>query len=177
MNRKIFAILIIVSLAIVSIGGVYAFSLGDIMDNVSQGDFGSKNVVTVNGIDFNVPDGFDEIITNSTKQYNRTVDDIPYFSTIKNYGDGNDTISISVCENEDHKATKDTARGIGGDSETINGVDGYLKFYPKNVTRFRSGNTLFTITYPPHYTFAYEQDGKLVVITTSEKDYISEVII
>ncbi len=181
MNKKLFAIFMVVILAIVSIGGVYALDLGGLLSGDPQDLSDSLDPdyekVTIDGFDFKIPKDFEELINNNTKQYNQTVDGIPYFSTIKNYGDGNDTISISVCENEDHEATDDTASGVGGDSETINGVDGYLDFHPKSVSKFRSGNTLYTITFPSYYTFSYAKDGKLVVITTTDKDYISDVII
>ena len=165
--------MIIAILAIVSIGGVYALDLGS--DDSSQTS--SIGKVTIDGIDFNIPDGFEEFITNSTTQYNRTVDGVPYFSTIKNYDNDNDSISIGVSKNPTHKATQDTAKGVGGELETINGIEGYLDYHPKNVTKFKSGNLTFTITIPPYYSFAYSQDDKLVVIVTTDKDYLSEVLI
>ena len=151
MNKKLFALLIIAILAIVSIGGVYALNLGS--DDSSQTS--SIGKVTIDGIDFNIPDGFEEFITNSTTQYNRTVDGVPYFSTIKNYDNDNDSISIAVSKNPTHKATQDTAKGVGGELETINGIEGYLDYHPKNVTKFKSGNLTFTLTIPPYYSFAY----------------------
>ena len=180
MNKKLFIGLILVILAIVSLGGVYALDLG-LSSNDSQSSDNSLNssaqTVTIDGIDFNIPAGFEEFLTNSTKQYNRTIEGIAYFSTIKNYENNNDSIAISVSKNPSHKATQDTAKGVGGDSETINGVDGYLEYHPKNVTNFTSGNYIFTVTIPEYYTFSYVQDDKLVVITTTDKDFLSEVII
>ena len=173
MNKKLFTLLILAILAIVSIGSVYALDLGS--DDSSQTS--SIGKVTIDGIDFNIPDGFEEFITNNTKQYNRTVDGVPYFSTIKNYDNDNDSISIAVSKNPTHKATQDTAKGVGGDLETINGIEGYLDYHPKNVTKFKSGNLTFTLTIPPYYSFAYSQDDKLVVIVTTDKDYLSEVLI
>ena len=105
-------------------------------------------------LDFNVPDGFEEVVRNTTTKYNKTVDNIAYFSEIKNYKKDNDTLSLSVSKNPSHKATDDTARHYGGNSETINGVAGYLKYHPQNVTRFISGNYIYTITTYPYYTFA-----------------------
>ncbi|MBO7714067.1 MAG: hypothetical protein J6S85_10885 [Methanobrevibacter sp.] len=169
MNKKLFALLILAILAIVSVGGAYAFDLGSIFDD--------GNSVTVDGVKFNVPDGFEEVISNSTTKYNKTVDDIPYFSEIKNYADGNDTISLTVSKNPTHKATDDTARRFGGDSETINGVAGYLDYHPKSVTKFRSGNYIYTFTIYPYYTFAYAKDDKLVVVSASEKEYLSDIIV
>ena len=173
MNKKLFTLLILAILAIVSIGCVYALDLGS--DDSSQTS--SIGKVTIDGIDFNIPDGFEEFITNNTKQYNRTVDGVPYFSTIKNYDNDNDSISIAVSKNPTHKATQDTAKGVGGELETINGIEGYLDYHPKNVTKFKSGNLTFTLTIPPYYSFAYSQDDKLVVIVTTDKDYLSEVLI
>lgn len=177
MNKKLFALLIATILAIVSIGGVYAMDLGSLLGNDVQNNFANGNEVTIDGIRFNVPDGFEEIINNNTKQYNETVDDIPYYSKIKNYRNGNDTINIAVSKNPTHRATDDTARGVGGSSETINGIDGYLEYHPEKVTKFTSGNTIYTFTFFPYYTFSYAKDGKLIVVSASEKEYLSEILI
>ena len=74
------------------------------------------------------------------------------------------------------KLTDDTARHYGGNSETINGVAGYLEYHPQNVTRFVSGNYIYTITTYPYYTFAYAKDDKLVVVSASEKEFISDAV-
>ena len=169
MNKKLLTLLILAILAIVSIGGVYAFDLGSLLDD--------GNTVTVDGVKFKVPDGFEEIISNSTTKYNKTVDNIAYFSEIKNYAYGNDTLSLSVSKNPNNKATDDTARRYGGESETINGVDGYLEYHPQTVTKFTSGNYIYTFTTYPYYTFAYAKDDKLVVVSASEKEYFSDVLI
>lgn len=168
MNKKLFALLIVAILAIVSIGAVNAFDLGSLL--------GGGNTVTVDGVNFNVPDGFEEVVRNTTTKYNKTVDNIAYFSEIKNYKRDNDTLSLSVSKNPTHKATDDTARHYGGNSETINGVAGYLEYHPQNVTRFVSGNYIYTITTYPYYTFAYAKDDKLVVVSASEKEFISDAV-
>lgn len=181
MNKKLFTLLILAILAIVSIGGVYALDIGGLLsedsENADSGLSTDSETITIDGIDFNIPAGFEEFVTNSTKQYNRTVEGIAYFSTIKNYDDNNDSISISVSKNPSHKATQATAKAVGGESETINGIDGYLEYHPKNVTQFTSGKYIYTITIPPYYTFSYAQDDKLVVVTTTDKSYLSEVLI
>ena len=160
MNKKLFALLVVAIIAIVSIGAVNAFDLGSLL--------GGGNTVTVDGVNFNVPDGFEEVVRNTTTKYNKTVDNIAYFS--------NDTLSLSVSKNPSHKATDDTARHYGGNSETINGVAGYLEYHPQNVTRFVSGNYIYTITTYPYYTFAYAKDDKLVVVSASEKEFISDAV-
>lgn len=180
MNKKLFTGLILVILAIVSISGVYALDLGSLLEDSQNADSSlnsDSGIVTIDGIDFNIPDDFDEYITNDTRKYNRTVDGIPYFSTIKNYDNGNDSISIGVSKNPSHKATQATAKGVGGESETINGIDGYLDYHPENVTKFTSGKYVYTLTIPPYYTFSYAQDDKLVVIVTTDKKYLSEVLL
>ncbi|MBE6513505.1 MAG: hypothetical protein E7Z75_10265 [Methanobrevibacter olleyae] len=169
MKNKLFAILIVAILAIVSLGGVYALDIGSIFD--------TGNSVTVDGVRFNVPDGFEEVISNSTTKYNRTVDNIPYYSEIKNYAYGNDTVSLSVSKNPSHKATDETAKHYGGDSETINGVSGYLEYHPQTVTKFTSGKYIYTFTTYPYYTFAYAKDDKLVIVSASEKEYLSDILI
>ncbi|MBO5966730.1 MAG: hypothetical protein J6P91_06305, partial [Methanobrevibacter sp.] len=49
--------------------------------------------------------------------------------------------------------------------------------HPQNITKFKSGNVTFTITIPPYYSFAYSKDDKLIVIVTTDEDYLSEVLI
>ena len=160
--------MVVAIIAIVSIVAVNAFYLGSLL--------GGGNTVTVDGVNFNVPDGFEEVVRNTTTKYNKTVDNIAYFSEIKNYKKDNDTLSLSVSKNPSHKATDDTARHYGGNSETINGVAGYLEYHPQNVTRFVSGNYIYTITTYPYYTFAYAKDDKLVVVSASEKEFISDAV-
>lgn len=63
MNKKLFALLILAIQGIVSVGGVYALDLGNIFD--------TGNSVTVDGIRFNVPDCFEEVVSNSTTKYNK----------------------------------------------------------------------------------------------------------
>ena len=90
MNKKLFALLVVAIIAIVSIGAVNAFDLGSLL--------GGGNTVTVDGVNFNVPDGFEEVVRNTTTKYNKTVDNIAYFSEIKNYKKDNDTLSLSVSK-------------------------------------------------------------------------------
>ena len=77
MNKKLFALLVVAIIAIVSIGAVNAFDLGSLL--------GGGNTVTVDGVNFNVPDGFEEVVRNTTTKYNKTVDNIAYFSFIKRF--------------------------------------------------------------------------------------------
>lgn len=178
MNKKIFALLFIAILAIVSVGGAYAFDLGGMLGDGSQGaDSQNSQKITIDGIDFNIPSEFEEDTINDTTQYNETVDGIPYFSTIKNFHKGKTFITISVCENEDHEATDDTARAVGGESETINGIDGYLKYHPPEKVEFENGNSTLVATLSEYYTFSYAQDGKLVLIETGDKNYLSDILI
>ena len=178
MNKKLLALLFIAILAIVSVGGVYAFDLGSMLGDDSQ-DLDSQNSqkITIDGIDFNIPAEFEENTLNDSVQYNETVDGIPYFSSIKSYHKGNTSLSMSVSENEDHEATDDTARAVGGESETINGIDGYLKYYPPEKIEFENGNTTIVGTLSEYYIFSYAQDGKLVLVRTTDKNIFSDVLI
>ena len=118
MNKKLIFILLLFVLVVVSISGVSAFW-----------PFDSGNDVTVNGVSFHLPEGFDvDNPVNSERDttYERTV-----FKNTENKG----TVDIAV----DDKSVEDSviANSLikkGFEQKTIDGKEGFYNFYlSKNV--------------------------------------------
>lgn len=151
MNKKILVMLSLV--LILCIGTVSAFDLGSILGGGSD----ENETVTVEGFDFNIPEGFSENPDYAVD--NETVDDgISYKMNGKSYEKGNDVFVILVTEYEGMEVTDEVVSLIGGDSKTINGIDGYLK---------EDGD---------YQVFSYPKDGKLIVISATDEDIIGEVL-
>lgn len=118
MNRKLLFTLAIILLAVLFMSSVSAFW-----------PFDSGNDVTVNGVSFHLPDGFDvdkPIKSESDATYERTV-----FQNTEN----KDTVDIAV----DDKSAEDSVIGNslikkGFEQKTIDGKEGFYNFYlSKNV--------------------------------------------
>ena len=158
MNKKILALLSLFVI-ITGMSAVAAFDLNDVT-NLFGGD--NKNIVTVSGIDFNIPDGFKEVS-------NASVDNIPadnpyvdYNISSKLFNDSKDGfIELSVSESDNFTVNDDAAKvaSINGTKTTINGVEGYE----------------FSDSYCDGFTYA--KDGKLVIISVSDKELIKDIVI
>ncbi len=178
MNKKAFSLFVVMILAIVSIGGVYAFDLGSLFGDDSQGGDSSQDpnweTINVGGIDFNIPKNFKLQLDD---QFNKTIGDVDYISTFKKYYNESEEIYITVSESPNYEATDDTVRELGGDSETINGIEGYLNYTPGNVSEGNNDGNPIYVEFPSYYTFSYAKDGKLVVVKATEKDFLYDIII
>ncbi|MBR2664870.1 MULTISPECIES: hypothetical protein [Methanobrevibacter] len=152
MNKRIIAIL---SLLIVVAGAsaVSAFGFDDLMG----GD--SNETVTINGFDFNVPAGFEEDANYSKENESASVGVIDYTYDQKLFEKGPVAVSILVADYGENKVTDDVVAAIGGNQTTIAGIDGYLDY----------NNGI--------YSFNYAKNDKLVTITSSDEDVISDFII
>ena len=132
----------LVILAIFAIGSVSALDLGFLTG-------GAEEIVTIDGIDFKIPDGFsedkdEEIVNESSVQAGVTYDTVVVI-LVANYGEYN--------------VTDDIIKEIGGNATSIGGVDGYL--IKENF----------------FYKFDYAKDGKLVVFSTNDEDVIGDFIV
>ncbi|WP_296786929.1 hypothetical protein [uncultured Methanobrevibacter sp.] len=120
MNRKLLFTLAIILLAVLFMSSVSAFW-----------PFDSGNDVTVNGVSFHLPDGFDvdkPIKSESDATYERTV-----FQNTEN----KDTVDIAV----DDKSVEDSVIGNslikkGFEQKTIDGKEGFYKFYLSENVEF-----------------------------------------
>ena len=154
MNRKIIAILALLVVAI-GMGAVSAFSLSDLTGSSSDAE-----IVTIDGIDFNIPAGFVEEEDLSLDGVVNETQGIKYTTWGKTYvNDENKVISIGVATYDGVEVDDEIAKYIGGDRLSINGVDGY----EYNVGQFEG--------------FAYAKDGKLVIISTNDGSVLDELIV
>ena len=154
MNRKIIAILALLVVAI-GMGAVSAFSLSDLTGSSSDAE-----MVTIDGIDFNIPAGFVEEEDLSLDGVVNETQGIKYTTWGKTYvNDENKVISIGVATYDGVEVDDEIAKYIGGDRLSINGVDGY----EYNVGQFEG--------------FAYAKDGKLVIISTNDGSVLDELIV
>ena len=159
MDKKFFALLG-AFVVIASMSAVCALDLND-LSNVIYDSPNDENV-TVSGIDFNVPDGFNEA-------KNEAVDSMSFDSPYVDYNisgkklisNNGSSIAISVSESVEFTADDSSAEiaSQDGNKTTIKGINGY-EFYDDGT-----------------YGFSFAKDGKLVLITASEKELIDDVLI
>ena len=154
MNRKIIAIFALLILA-VSVSAVSAFSLSDLTGSSSD-----AGVVTIDGIDFNIPDGFSEEKNLAIDGDVNETNGVQYTTWGKTYiNDENKVISIGVATYDGVEVTDEMPQYIGGDKVTINGVDGY----EYNVASYDG--------------FTFAKDGKLIIISTNDGDLLQDVVV
>ena len=154
MNRKIIAIFALLILA-VSVSAVSAFGLSDLTGSSSD-----AGVVTIDGIDFNIPDGFSEEKNLAIDGEVNKTDGIQYTTWGKTYiNDQNKVISIGVATYDGVEVTDEMPQYIGGDKLSINGVDGY----EYNVATYDG--------------FTFAKDGKLIIISTNDGDLLQDVVV
>lgn len=153
MNKKIFAIFALLIVA-AGITAVSAFDLGDL-----TGSSEPQNV-TIDGIDFSIPAGFveeDSLAVNGEKDERAGV---TYTTWGKTYSkDNEDVISIGVATYDGVEVDNDLASRLGSDSLEVNGVDGY----EYNVDNFDG--------------FVYAKDGKLIIISTTDKELLNDIVV
>ena len=133
------------------------------INDVSNALFGDqKEYVTLAGVNFAIPDGFSEVENESV--YNEQVDnpvlDLNFSSKVYTNASG-DAIILSVSALNgpaDDNYTRDLA-GDGANKTTINGVEGY------------------EFSDPAFDGFSYAKNGRLVVISSTDKELFKDVIV
>ena len=116
MDKKIIFGLSLVIIAVIAIGSASAVDFGSILG-------GEENeTVTIDGIDFNIPDGFkedpDEAIVNDTKEQSG----ITYVNNGKLYEKGTTIVALLVADYGEYNVTDDIAKSVGGEVKTFNNV-------------------------------------------------------
>jgi len=155
MNKKIltiFALLIVIT----SISAVSAFDLGDLFGS------GENQTTTIDGIDFNIPAGYenhtDEIKDNVSEMFKDEI----YNVTGEGYAKGSTGVMIAVLNYADIGISDEdiAAQFLSDTPTTINGVNG------SSLTDETGA-----------YIFNYQKDGKLVVISSDSEKTVSEFVI
>lgn len=153
MNRKTIFGISLLLIAVFAIGSVSALDFGSMLG-------GEENeTVTIDGIEFNVPDGYVEDTDEATVNETNEKGAVTYITNGKLYQKGNSIVNILVADYGDFKVTDEVAASAGGDAKTIKDVNGYM-----------SQNGQF-------YIYNYAKDGKLVVFSSTDEDAISDFII
>jgi hypothetical protein len=120
MNRKILFTVVILLLAVISISNVSAFW-----------PFESGNDVTVNGVNFYLPDGFD--VDNPIKSDSDTTYENKVFKNIET----KDTVDIAVDDKSvDDSVISNSLIKKGFEPKTIDGKEGFYKFYMDSKIEF-----------------------------------------
>ena len=157
MDRKILFGIMLVFMAIFAISSVSAFDLGFL-------GFGDENeTVTIDGIDFNIPAGFEEDKDYSAENGTDLGDDFTFTTNGKMYIKDDTAVYLLVGQLDDVEIVDAVLKEIGGNKTKINGVDGYLiGVENENV---------------PLFAFYHEKDDKIVLIMSNDKDVIGDFII
>ena len=139
MNKK--ALIVLSLFAVVMIGCAYA----------------ADDTVEIAGINFTVPEGFTEDVSDEIVNESGSDDGYNYVTNSKSFETDDHLLLISVAT-YDENITDDIIKDIG-EKTTINNVTGYL------------GDMGFLAL------FSYVQDNNVVVITTDDADIIEDVVI
>lgn len=152
MNKKIIAILALLIVA-TSISAVSAFDLGDIFG-------GNQNeTVKIDGVEFNIPDGFEEDSTNTLDKMLKPLKDDGAQISSKAYVKGNTAVSLFVINVTNGLTNNEALKAMGGDKTTINNVTGNL-IKDEDVTMFD-----------------FEKNDRLVMISTNDEKLIGDFLI
>ena len=151
MNKKIltiFALLIVIT----SISAVSAFDLGDIFSA------GKNETVTIQGIEFNIPEGYKEDTSNTFK----VVEDYltaGFKFDGKVYAKDKTQVGLYVYNYSSSDSDYDDFFSDFANETTINNVGGFIGFDDND------------------YAFAYTKDKCIVLVTSNDKDAIADFII
>ncbi len=120
--------------------------------------------VSIGGMDFNIPDGFDE---NTIYRLIDDMDENGVINNIKAFEKGDDVIYICVADFGDKEMDTDSVSELGNEFKTINGVDGYT-YDDGWVEGYED---------VPLYGFIYAKNGDIAMIITTDESLFEEVIV
>lgn len=156
-KRKILFIGLLAIFAIVIIGSASAFDLGFLSGG---SDDSAPQEVTIEGIDFNIPEGFKEDVNNSIDDVKATAGTLTYTMNGKTFeNDDGDVIVILIADYGEYNVTDDVLKQVSDEKKTIKDYNGYIK---------KDGK---------FYIYSYEVDGDLVTITTADESLIEQVLV
>ncbi len=154
MNKKIIAILALLIVA-VSITAVSAFDLGGLFGQQAQ-----NKTVDVGGIKFNIPAGFEEDHSNTSKEIEASFKKLGLNSSAKLYIKDPNGIGIYVANYTKLGLNSDEViNSFSGNKTTINNVTGRMDV--DNGT----------------YVFIYLKNGCLILVSATDKNLINNVVI
>ena len=158
MNRKILFALSLVIVAVMAMGAVSAGGVGGMFDFGSLFGGGEPQDVTLDGITFHIPDGYEE---NSALHDDGNLTDYTYFTSTsyeRGYTNGDSYINVRVVEYDGTDVGEELANYMDGTSKTVNGVSGYQ--YYDGIA----------------YTFTYSMGQKVITIQSDNEELIGDVM-
>ena len=170
--NRIAIIAILAILTVVLAGSVSAFDLGFLSGGDSE-----PQEITVGGIDFNIPAGFNENEEYKMVNEKSNTSGIDYYMSSAGFEDDSKqkAIYILVGDYDEYNVTDEIIEYVLDDMDyekkTINGHDGYL------VQQSTSSSSSLMAVEEPIYMFVYEQNGDLVFIGATDESYFGDVII
>lgn len=170
--NRIAIIAILAILTVVLAGSVSAFDLGFLSGGDSE-----PQEITVGGIDFSIPAGFDENEEYKMVNEKSNTSGIDYYMSSAGFEDDSKqkAIYILVGDYDEYNVTDEIIGYVLDDMDyekkTINGHDGYL------VQQSTSSSSSLMAVEEPIYMFVYEENGDLVFLGATDDSYFSDVII
>lgn len=156
-NRYILFLLSAFLMAMVVLGSASAFDFSFLFGG---NDTSEAQNITIDGVDFQIPAGFNEDEKYAINNQTNNSGSISYKTNGKTFtNDKNDVISIGVALYDGYKVDDEFVGLLGGNKTTYNGQTGYL------------------IDQSGLFMFNYARNGKLVIITTNDDSIIEELII
>ncbi len=153
-KNKIMILAILTIFTVVLAGSASAFDLGFL-----SGD-DEPTEVTIEGIKFNIPSGFQEDKVNSIENETAHSGTITYTMNGKTYENAKgEAIAIVIADYGDYNVTDEILSQVADDKKTVNGVDGYVTV-DNNCT-----------------VFAYEENGDLVTVTTTDDSLLETIVV
>lgn len=150
MNRKF--LILLIAITVFSITAVSAFELSDLLGEENQ-------TVQIDGIDFNIPAGFEEDASQESINEDKSSSGIDYIINGKTFIKDGTVVSIIVADYGEYKVTDDVLSAVGENKTTINDVDGYISY---------DGG---------FYIFNYAKNDKMIIITSDVEDVIGDFVI
>ena len=170
--NRIAIIAILAILTVVLAGSVSAFDVGFLSGGDSE-----PQEITVGGIDFSIPAGFDENEEYKMVNEKSNTSGIDYYMSSAGFEDDSKqkAIYILVGDYDEYNVTDEIIEYVLDDMDyekkTINGHDGYL------VQQSTSSSSSLMAVEEPIYMFVYEENGDLVFLGATDDSYFSDVII
>ena len=153
-------------------GSVSAYDLGFLSGGDSE-----PQEITVGGIDFSIPAGFNENEEYKMVNEKSNTSGIDYYMSSAGFEDDSKqkAIYILVGDYDEYNVTDEIIEYVLDDMDyekkTINGHDGYL------VQQSTSSSSSLMAVEEPIYMFVYEENGDLVFIGATDESYFGDVII
>lgn len=170
--NRIAIITILAILTVVLAGSASAFDLGFLSGGDSE-----PQEITVGGIDFSIPAGFNENEEYKMVNEKSNTSGIDYYMSSAGFEDDSKqkAIYILVGDYDEYNVTDEIIEYVLDDMDyekkTINGHDGYL------VQQSTSSSSSLMAVEEPIYMFVYEENGDLVFLGATDDSYFSDVII